>query len=142
MNALVARTLLTTLLALYRPPGRVRPCLDARAEEIATAAADAQERHGVPAEVLLAVGLLETHLGCDAGEGGGWGAPIDRRHRHAAGGPEHAARALAWGFRRCGDWEAAVAHYRCGLCRCPPLRGYSAPTAMRIARRVRERAGR
>lgn len=137
MNALVARTLLTTLLAIYRPPARVRPCLERTAEQIATAAADAQDHRGVPAEILLAVGWAETHLGCDAGEGGNWGAPISRSRRHTAGTPDHAARALAWGYRRCHDWPGAVAHFRCGMCRCPRLAGYGPATVMRIAGRLR-----
>lgn len=137
MNTLFARTLLATLLSLYRPPADVRARIDRASEAIATAAAEASERHGVPVEILLAVGFAETHLGVDHGEGGNWGAPTSRRRRHVAGTPDDAARALAWGYRRCHDWPGAVAHFRCGMCRCSRLVGYGPTTVMRIAGRLR-----
>lgn len=137
----LAHLLLTTLLALYRPPIDIRHRLESHHDRIVEQATAAAERHAVPVGVLLAVGFLETHLGQDAGEGGGWGAPIDRYHRHIAGTPDTAASALAWGFRRCRSWLGAVSHYRCGLCACRRLVGYDAPTAIRIVVRLHDQSG-
>lgn len=128
--------LLLALLLSLRPPADLRPCLTARAPEIARAAGEAQALTGVPAELVLAVGYLETHLGCARGSGGCWGAPVSRRRRAVAGTHLHSARALAWGRRRCGSWHGAVSHYRCGLCSCRSLRGYGAGEALALARRM------
>lgn len=92
-------------------------CLERRRLEIAEIAAEAERVTGVPAGLLLVVGMNETHLGCARGEGGGWGAPVDRNHRHTAGTPLRAAQALQASYRVCGTWEGAVGRFRSGLCR-------------------------
>lgn len=132
--------LLTTLLATFpRVPQPQRGRIDERRESIVAAAAAASAAHGVPPEILLVVGFLETHLGTDSGEGGNWGAPISRSRRHTAGTPDHAASALAAGYRVCGTWFGAVSRFRCGLCRCPKLHGYAAAAVMRRAEQIRAR---
>lgn len=73
-------------------------------------------RMGVPVLVMAAVAFQETHLGCDRGEGGGWGAPIDRFHRHTAGTHVQAAQSLVNGMGACGSWEGAVIRFRTGAC--------------------------
>lgn len=69
-----------------------------------------------PVELTAAVAFAETHLGCDLNEGGNWGAPIDRNHRHTAGTHMSAVRVLSRGFTRCGSWDGAVMRFRTGLC--------------------------
>lgn len=95
--------------------GNNRACVESRRERIEeqlTETADA----GVPAEIMAAVGFVETHLGCDRNEGGGWGAPIDMQHRHTAGTHMHAARVLLRGLERCGSWDGSIRRFRTGLC--------------------------
>jgi len=127
--------LLVSLLALG-PPAPVRACLRERAPAIAAQAAEAAAATGVRPALLLAVGWAETHLGCDAREGGNWGAPISRHRRHVAGRAIHAARALAWGLRRCRTELGALEHFRCGLCVCRAHRGYHPRAVLRIAARL------
>lgn len=69
-----------------------------------------------PTEVTATVAFLETHLGCDHGEGGNWGAPIDRNHRHTAGTHMDAVTSLVHGYQECGTWEGAVFRFRTGVC--------------------------
>lgn len=111
-------TALALFLALLSilPHSRATPCLHERAQAIVRMAAVAEQDRGVPAGVLLVVGLLETHCGCDIGEGGGWGAPIDPRHRHTAGTSDTAARILQHSLTACGTWERAIGRFRSGLC--------------------------
>ena len=135
------RALLAALLSLYRPPAATRERIDRTRDAIVTAVTEAAEQHGVPPAVLLVVGFSETHLGTDVGEGGGWGAPVDRRHRHTAGNAGHAARSLAWGYRHCGTWQMAVAFFRTGPCRPRHPSGYTAAGTMRIVARVSALAG-
>ena len=78
-------------------------------------------RMGVPVLVMAAVAFKETHFGCDRNEGGGWGAPIDRFHRHTAGTHVQAAQSLINGRAACGSWEGAVLRFRTGA--CAPRRG-------------------
>jgi hypothetical protein len=110
--------LLAALLALF-PTSPSRPCIEARAAQITADAGAAARRYGVPPALLLAVGFVETHLGCDRASGGCWGAPISPERRGTAGTVDHAARALASGYAACGSWPGAVCRFRCGLCRCP-----------------------
>jgi len=108
-----------------------------RARDSIIADADAASSlHDVPVELLLVVGYLETHLGTDAGEGGGWGAPIDRRHRHTAGTAATAARVLRTSFAVCGSWRGAVSRFRSGLCRPPGFAVDYVRRAMSISARV------
>ena len=69
-----------------------------------------------PVELTAAVAFAETHLGCDLNEGGNWGAPIDRNHRHTAGTHLSAVRVLSRGFTQCGSWDGAILRFRTGLC--------------------------
>lgn len=131
----MARALLLALLALFhRTPHRA--CLAAHVDEIVRRAERAQAAHGVPPGVLLAVGFLESHLGCAPGSGGNWGAPVSPAHRHTAGTSDHAARSLATGYRVCGTWAGSVGWFRCGRCACPRLVGYEPGFAMRVVGRV------
>jgi hypothetical protein len=130
-----ATTLLFALLAL-RPHSPARHCIDARHDVIVAQATAVSERYGVPVAVLLVTAFNETHIGCDRGEGGGWGAPASRTRRHVAGTPDNHASALALGYRRCHTWEAAIAHYRTGLCNGVPRIGYTAQGAMRRVRQL------
>lgn len=129
MNGTEALLLVTTLLGSRAWQYPV--CLERRREEIAAIAARAERETGVPAGLLLVVGMNETHLGCARNEGGGWGAPINRHHRHTAGTPLRAAQALAWSYRVCGTWEGAVGRFRSGLCR-PWQRAHVLSTAYRV----------
>lgn len=137
MNTLL---LLTTLLGMF-PHSPQRECMERRTHEIAAMADAGFTNHAVPPAVLLTIGYLETHLGCDAGEGGGWGAPISRFHRHTAGTSDHAARALARSFAVCGTWRSAISRFRYGLCHPIHTAGYAPDGAMRIAERISARAG-
>ena len=142
-----ALALLLALVAIVHPAGERGACIRRRAESLAAsaqAAVDqvATERPGdprVPADLLLVVAYLESHLGCAPGSGGCWGAPSSPTHRGTAGRPVHAARALASGLRVCTTELGAVSRFRCGLCRCPaaPERGYSAADAIRLLARLR-----
>lgn len=96
--------------------GNNRQCIQRRQEAIAEALHETSGL-GVPVEVMTAVGFRETHLGCDEGEGGNWGAPIDPQHRHTAGTHLHAAQALMTGFGVCGSWDGAIRRFRTGSCR-------------------------
>ncbi len=106
--------LLTSLLVLHRPPQPHRSCIEAHRNAIEAAGIEA-ESIGVPAAVLFAVARRESHFACAPGERS-WGAPVDNRHRHTAGGPMHAARALLRSYEVCGTWERAVSRFRSGLC--------------------------
>lgn len=133
--------LLLALLQLY-PQTPARRCLEARREAIAAALEAGEREYGVPAGLLLATAFVETWVGCHPGEGDGWGAPVDVRHRHTAGTWRHAAAALARSRAVCGTWAGALGRFRSGLCR-PWQRahlGY-APMVLRLTRRVYGRAG-
>ena len=138
----MSAAILAALLALF-PSMNYAPCVRANAPRIAAEAARAERELGVPPEVLLVVGLLESHWGCNPASGGCWGAPIDFRHRGTAGTPLHAARVLANGYRACGDWTRAVAWFRSGDCRprAPGLRGYVRRATALMARVAPARGG-
>src|ERR1019366_1332187 len=112
-----------------------RACIRARAATIAAQATNAAEAHGVPTDIVMAVGALESAYGCSPRSGGSWGSPIGRDHRNIAGGADHQARDLATSYRVCGTWPRAIARYRCGLCACRPgvLVGYTPAQAIRLA---------
>ena len=114
----------------------------AREADVVADAETAVMATGVPAGLLLVVGVLESHLGCDPASGGSWGAPIDPQHRRTAGTPTHTARALATSFRVCGSWVGALHRFRCGLCVCRrPLVGYTPAQALSLAERMYASAG-
>ena len=111
--------LVAAVLSLYPVmSGANRACIEDRHERIAAQVEETARAHPrVRASVLVAVAFSETHLGCDYGEGGGWGAPVDRAHRHTAGTHLHAAAVLARGMEVCaGDELGAVRRFRTGLC--------------------------
>lgn len=132
--------LFAALLAIF-PRSPAVECLRARTDTIVTQAREAAARRGVPVGLLLAVGFMESHLGCDRASGGCWGAPISPDRRGTAGTPDHAAQALATSREVCGTWEGAVCRFRCGLCRCPDRHTRYASTAMGLARRIYTSAG-
>jgi hypothetical protein len=127
--------LLSALLTLF-PASPSRSCIEARAAQITADVGAAARRHGVPPALLLAVGFVETHLGCDRASGGCWGAPISPERRGTAGTVDHAARALASGYAACGSWPGAVCRFRCGLCRCPPRHERYQRVALSLAARL------
>lgn len=119
--------------------GNNRACVEHRRSEIAaqlTETADA----GVPSEIMAAVAFVETHLGCDRGEGGGWGAPINGQHRHTAGTHMHAARVLIRGLERCGDWDGSIRRFRTGLCHPTTVGTSYLRRVNRLIRRIELRA--
>lgn len=139
MNAAI---LLTALLSLFQVPADKLSCILRNRARIVRDVTLASEARGVPIEALLAVGFLESHLGCARGSGGCWGAPSSPLHRLRAGTVHHAAAALAWGYRRCGGSTfGAVSHFRYGLCH-PPRRsvGYGPTTALNLIERMVARA--
>lgn len=113
-----------------------RACIERRASQIAADADAAATRYGVPVAVLLSVAVLESHLGCAPHSGGCWGAPISRTRRQTAGRADHAASALALGYRRCRTDEGAVSHFRWGVCRRATHAGYGPDDVLRLAARV------
>jgi hypothetical protein len=113
---MIAQAVLATLLGML-PHLRHARCVEAHRADIVARADAAHETHGVPPAVLLVVGLLESHWGCNPRSGGCWGAPASRRHRFVAGTSDHAAAALARSYRVCGTWRGAVGRFRSGLCR-------------------------
>lgn len=111
------------LLALYpHMSGRNRACVARQAPRISRQLAELTTPHlegaeAPPTPLIAAIGFLESHLGCDAGEGGGWGAPVSRRQRHIAGTHHHAAVILERSWLICGrDWQRAVTRFHSGLC--------------------------
>jgi hypothetical protein len=84
---------------------------------------------------------METHLGTDDGEGGGWGAPIDAEHPHKAGTSDHAARILARGRKVCGSWRAALSWFRSGKCVPPEAAESYVRNGVRLIERVHRRTG-
>jgi hypothetical protein len=102
----------------------------------------AEQDRGVPAGVILVVGTLETHCGCDRNEGGNWGAPIDSRHRHIAGTSDTAARILEHSLDACGTWMRAIGRFRSGLCNpWNPVHQQYVARAVRLIQRVYTTAG-
>ena len=130
--------LLAVLTAFPVMNGQNRQCIEINLARIEQQVAEAIRTYPrVRASMLVAVAFSETHLGCDAGEGGGWGAPVDRAHRHTAGTHLHAAAVLARGMEVCrSDELSAVRRFRTGLCD-PQRQSTSA-----VVGRVGERYGR
>lgn len=133
-----AQLLLLALLHFYpHMSGNNRACIEQRQTAIVQAVETAERDYGVPPAVLLAVGLSETHLGCDPGEGGNWGAPIDARHRHTPGTANTAARILQRGMQVCPQhtWLASISRFRSGFCTIPrSMAGYPRTVLWNITR--------
>lgn len=138
----IAQLLLTALLHLFpHMSGNNRACIVRNFDAIAQVAEDAERENGVPAAIMLTVGFIETHNGCDHGEGGNWGAPISPTRRHVAGAPRQAAVALQHGFERCGSWIGAISRFRSGRCQIPASMSGYPRTAVRIMTRISRDAG-
>ncbi len=132
--------LVAAVLALFPVmSGRNRACIEDRHDAIARQVDETARAYpSVRPEVMVAVAFSETHLGCDAGEGGGWGAPVDRHHRHTAGTHLHAAAVLARSMVVCGGDElSAVRRFRTGLCN--PIQTSSSPLVGRVGERYGRR---
>lgn len=142
MLDLVTALMVALLASVPRVPQPQRDRIAHTRADLALVAADAVDETDAPPAVLLVVGFLESHWGVDAGEGGAWGAPVDRFHRHTAGTVAHAARALARSFEVCRTWVGAVARFRSGLCAPwqPAHRAYVRQAAA-LVERVSVRAG-
>jgi hypothetical protein len=119
--------------------GNNRSCINNRRLEIASVVEESQRRYPeLPPEILISVGFLETHLGCDIGEGGNWGAPISRYRRHTAGRPIQAAGALMSSYEYCTShgytgWGPAIRRFHTGL--CAHRRGWGSAEYRMISRR-------
>lgn len=115
-------TIVLAILALFpHMSGNNRHCIETQQARIVQQLLEVSQPHEPgapvpPTELTAAVAFAETHLGCDLHEGGNWGAPLDRLHRHTAGTHMHAVRALSRGYQRCGSWDGAVLRFRTGLC--------------------------
>jgi hypothetical protein len=138
----IVGALLAALLAVLPPiPHPQRERIHQQREAIVAMAAASSARFRVPPSVLLVVAFMETHLGTDDGEGGGWGAPIDPQHPHRAGTSDHAARILARGRRVCGSWHGAVSWFRSGQCSPPPFAETYVQRGVRLIERLHLRTG-
>lgn len=123
---------LAAILAIFlHMSGNNRACIEGNRGRIVQQLTETTAA-GVPTEIMAAVAFVETHLGCDRGEGGNWGAPIDRLHRHTAGTHMDAAQSLLTGRRECGTWDGAIMRFRSGLCRTQQ------PYAVRYVRMVNQ----
>ena len=135
--------LFAALLQLFHIPAAMRQCMTDHRDAIVASIGEA-ETAGVPAAVMLAVGFLESHNGCDPNSGGNWGAP-DHNNRIGGGRAPHAASALLLGHRACPrrGWLGAVSFFRCGACACDPSRivGYTPGYALGVVRRLHSAAG-
>jgi len=115
---MTASLILSAILALFPyMSGNNRRCIENNRARIEAQLDETSARYpDVPREVMAAVAFAETHLGCDAGEGGNWGAPISRHRRHTAGTHLHAAGALHRSLAVCGTVDGAIMRFRVGLC--------------------------
>lgn len=133
----LAQLLLSAILSIYPyMSGNNRACIQRNFDAIASVASSSYQNFGVPQSVILAVGFLETHLGCDRGGGGNWGAPISQSLRHVAGTPLQAAQSLQTGFRVCHTWEGAISRFRSGACRIPQNMAHYPANAISIITRI------
>lgn len=136
-------TALLTLVHAERAPDRLR-CIERRRPAIVAQVAAVAASRGVPPGVLLVVGYLESHYGCDPASGGSWGSPVDRNHRLTAGTADHTGRDLQTSRGMFGSWLEALSRYRCGRRVCPlPMRGngYSPGFAVGLVEGIYAAAG-
>lgn len=133
---ITAAEVLMAFLTLF-PHTPARQCLIDRRVQIEQVLDNSRAMYPqMPIEMIATIGFMETHLGCDRGEGGNWGAPISPTQRHVAGRPIQAAAALWRSYQVCGSWEAAARRFRTGLCR-PTVTGTPyARTAMSVVTRL------
>jgi hypothetical protein len=133
----VIKDLIVAFWVLFHGPAE--PCMRRHMSETIEAVQAAVDEFGVPAELLLTIGYLETHWGCSRASGGNWGAPASRLHRNRPGRAHHAASALARAYRNCGrDWRRALMMFRTGRCTFDESRmiGYTPTEAFGVMRRV------
>lgn len=137
----LAQLLFTALISIFPNTPSLR-CLLARRTNIEADITRSSASYSVPAGLLVSVAFNETHLGCDRGSGGCWGAPIDAQHRHTAGNSDSAARVLRTGYDRChNSWRGAVSRFRCGLCACPEQYAGYVNHVLGLSRRLYTQAG-
>ena len=129
----------TAILALYPyMSGNNRQCIIEHRSQIESVLVEAQRQYpAMPTEVFATIGFMETHLGCDQGEGGNWGAPISPRQRHVAGTPMQAATALWRSYEVCGSWDGAARRFRTCLCRPTVIGSRYSRIAGHITNRIR-----
>lgn len=138
----LAQLLFAAILLIF-PNTPSRACLMAHQANIEADITRSSATYSVPAGLLVSVAFNETHLGCDRGSGGCWGAPIDAQHRHTAGNSDSAARVLRTGYDRChNSWRGAVSRFRCGLCACPEQYAGYVNHVLSLSRRLYTQAGR
>jgi len=126
------------LLMFPHMSGNNRQCIIDHRPQIEQVLTEAQRQYPeMPTEVFAAVGFMETHLGCDQGEGGNWGAPISATRRHVAGTPMQAATILWHSYEVCGTWEGATRRFRTGLCRDTAVGLPYSRRAISVANRLR-----
>lgn len=129
----------TAILALFPyMSGNNRQCIIENRTQIEQVLTEAHQVYpNMPTEVFIAVGFMETHLGCDAVGNGNWGAPISSTQRHIAGTPMQAATVLWRSYEVCGSWDGATRRFRTGLCGNTSVGLRYSRTAMSLANRVR-----
>jgi hypothetical protein len=133
----IASELLLAVLLKF-PSTPARQCLIERRDRIELAITESIRRYPlISPEVLVAVGFSETHLGCDANEGGNWGAPMSATQRHIPGTPMQAAKILYRSYETCGsDWESAARRFRTGDCRPSKIGSRYAASVIRLSQQL------
>ena len=133
---MTAAVYLAAILAILPVPAFELELITQDQEKLAIQAEEAAAASDVPVSTLLVIGFLETHLGRSE-HGCGWGTPVDRNRCRTMDSPLGAARALARGYRRCGDTLGAITHFRTGHCRFSrTLIGYEPSDAVMLLERV------
>jgi len=97
---------IVALLSAY-PHLQHRACIEARAPQIAADADSAAARHGVPVALLLAVAVLELHLGCAPRSGCDAAIRTRALCRTSGGACALAARTSATAPTTCGALQRA-----------------------------------
>lgn len=136
---ITAAEVLTAILTLFpHMSGNNRQCIIEHRPQIEQVLVQAQQEFPeMPTELMASIGLMETHLGCDRGEGGNWGAPISSTQRHVAGTPMHAVRALWRSYQVCHTWDGAARRFRTGLCRPTQVGTRYSTMAMNLSNRIK-----
>ena len=138
---ITAAEVITAILVLYpHMSGNNRQCIIERRSQIEQVLVEAQRQYpAMPTEIFATIGFMETHLGCDQGEAGNWGAPLSPQQRHIAGAPIQAATALWRAYQVCGTWDGAARRFRTGLCRPTVIGTRYSRIAENITNRIRLR---
>ena len=134
-----AAEILTAILSLYPyMSGNNRQCIIQHREQIEQVLIESQRNYPeMPMEMIATIGFMETHLGCDYGEGGNWGAPLSPTQRHVPGTPFQAATALWHSYEHCHTSEGAARRFRTGLCRPTNTGSPYARRAIHVMNRLR-----